>query len=465
MKFRIERDSLGEVKVPWDAYYGAHTQRSKENFSISGRRWHPLLIRPIIIIKIACCRANVSLGFLERGKAEAIEQACKELLAGKFKDQFPLDIYQAGSGTSTHMNVNEVIANRAGEILGKRRGSKGIIHPNDDVNKGQSTNDVIPTSMKMASLRALDSLEEQLMLLEKSLRMKGKEFSDILKSGRTHLQDAVPVTLGQEFSAYSRAIEKDLVRLERCKENLLELAIGGNAVGTGLNTHPLFRNKVVKELSTLANKRFRAAKDGLESIQFLTDIADLHASLKLVAIDINKIANDLRLLASGPATGFNEIALPAVEPGSSIMPGKINPSILEAVNMIAHRVMGNDTTMTISCASGNLELNTHMPIIANTLMESIDLLTNGMRTLRERCISGIKANEPQCRHYVEHSMALATALNPMMGYDKAALVVKEARANNKTIREIILNKRILTEKDAKRLLDPRSLTKPNLSIK
>ena len=463
MRFRIERDSLGEVKVPMDAYYGAHTQRSKENFSISGRKWHPLLLRSMIIIKLACCRANASLGLLGERKAGAIEQACRELLAGKFRDQFILDIFQAGSGTSTNMNINEVIATRSGEILGTRIGSQGIVHPNDDVNKGQSTNDVVPTSMKMASLRALDALEQELLFLEKALRNKGKEFSEILKSGRTHLQDAVPITLGQEFSAYARAIEKDILRLQTCKENLFELAIGGNAVGTGLNTHPSFRKKIIKELSFLTKRRFKEAKDGLESVQFLTDIAAFHSTLKLVAIDLNKIANDLRLLASGPTTGLNEISLPAVEPGSSIMPGKINPSILEAVNMIAHRVMGNDTTLTISCASGNLELNTHMPIIANTLMESTDILTNGIKTLRERCISGIRANEERCRHYVEHSMALATALNPLIGYDKAAQVVKEARASKKTIKDVIISKGILTEQQVRRLLDPKSLTRPNLA--
>src|SRR3989344_1964051 len=444
---RIEKDSFGELEVPADAYFGVHTVRSQQNFRISRLRWHPELIKSIAILKKACAQANVELKILDAHKADAIIQACNEIISGKFSDQFPLDIFQAGSGTSTNMNVNEVIANRALEILGKERGSREI-HPNDDV----------PSAIRVASVTMLDDLIRNLELLKTSFSKKSEEFKDVLKSAKTHLQDAVPITLGQEFNAYATALGKHLQRLEETKKYLRVLGIGGNAVGTGLNTHPTFRKLIIKHLG----HNFEMSKDAIESTQFLTDIAALSSILKLAAIDINKIANDLRLLSSGPNTGLKEINLPPVEPGSSIMPGKINPSIAEAVNMACHQVIGNDTTITISCASGNLDLNTHMPIIGHNILESIELLSNAAKTFAEKCVSGITVNRDKCSFYVENSMALATALNPHIGYDKAAAVVKESLQTGKTIKELVLEKGYLDKKKLDEVLNPKNLTRPNL---
>ena len=461
MTFRKEKDSMGTVKVPSAAYYGPQSQRSINNFTISNIEWHPALLQSITMLKLSCAKANNKLGLLDAKKTNAIVKACEEVIKGKLSDQFPLDIFQAGSGTSTNMNVNEVIANRASELMGRKKGSKAV-HPNDDVNKGQSTNNIIPSAIRVASLILLDDSFQQLTILQKELKKKAVSFNNILKSGRTHLQDAVPIRLGQEFNAYATAIEKNINRLKGTKNDLTVLGVGGNAVGTGLNTHPKFRSLIIKFLNKELNYGFQVAKDGIEATQFLTDIAALSSILKLAAIDINKIANDLRLLSSGPKTGLNEINLPPVEPGSSIMPGKINPSIAEAVNMACMQVMGNDTTITIACTAGNLDLNTHMPVIGHNITESLEILGNAAEHLAVKCINGITPNKKQCDWYVDNSMALATALNPYIGYDKASDIVKESLKTGKPIKQLVLEKGYLKKAELDRILDPKKLTSPNL---
>ncbi|MDO8480970.1 MAG: aspartate ammonia-lyase [Nanoarchaeota archaeon] len=458
---RTERDSFGELSVPDDAYYGAHTQRSLQNFQISSLKWQPELIHAIVLIKKSCAQANQELGMLEYKKAEAIAKACDEILGGKFADQFPLDIFQAGSGTSTNMNVNEVIANRATELLGGKKGER-LVHPNDDVNKGESTNNVIPSAIRVASALALEEAMRSLDRLKISLDTKSQEFKHVVKSARTHLQDAVPITLGQEFQAYATAIGKHRTRMKECQKFLKQLGIGGNAVGTGLNTKPAFRASIVGHLNKQIHGNFSVSPDGIESTQFLTDIAVLSSALKNAALDVNKIANDFRLMASGPQTGFNEITLPAVEPGSSIMPGKINPSVCEAVNMACYRVMGNDTTISLAAGAGQLDLNTHMPIVSYCIIESLGILSNASTTFAEKCIDGIKANEERCRWYVEHSAALATALNPHLGYDTVAALVKESLASGKNIRELVIEKGLLNKSQLDAILAPEKLTRQNL---
>jgi len=457
MATRIEKDSLGSIRVPKSALYGASTQRSINNFKISNTKWNISLIKAIAQIKKSCVNVNSKLGYIDLKKKKAIERACNEIIRGKHQDQFPLDIYQAGSGTSTHMNVNEVIAHRANQLLRKK-----TIDVHDDVNRGQSTNNVIPSAIRIASLQKTKELSISLEKLTKSLKKKSKQFKNILKSGRTHLQDAVPITLGQEFNAYATAISKHSFRLASTKSYLEVLGIGGTAVGTGINTNPKFRKLIIKNLNKNLRLNLKVTKDGIESTQFLTDLAALSSVLKLIAIDANKIANDLRLLSSGPKTGFNEINLPAVEPGSSIMPGKINPSILEAVNMACQKVMGNDTTITIACTSGNLELNTQMPLIGNTIIESLEILSNALKTMSERCINGITANKKVCNSYAEHSPSIATALNPYLGYDAVVKLVKTSLKSGKSVKQLVLEKKLMPKKKLDRILDPKNLTKPNL---
>lgn len=462
MDYRTEEDSMGKLKIPADAYYGIHTLRSLNNFNISSLRWHPNFIQAIAQIKIACSKANLELGLLAKKKSDAIVQACEEIISGKFEKEFPLDVFQSGSGTSTHMNINEVIANRACEILGGKKGEKNIVHPNDDVNKGQSTNDVIPTAIRVSSIMMLDNMQKNLWLLQNSLKKKSKEFATVLKSGRTHLQDAVPITLGQEFGAYAAAMEKHISRIDDTKKYLLQLPIGGNAVGTGLNTLKDFKKLIVRNLNKSTGKNFVQANDGIEGVQFLTDIATLSSAIKLAFIDMNKIANDLRLLSSGPNTGFGEINLPDIEPGSSIMPGKVNPNIPEIVNMAYCHIVGNDATISTACTNGNLELNTHMPIIAWTIIDSIEILSNTAKTFAVGCIDGITANKERCEQYVSSSMALATALNPYIGYDKAAMLVKESQKTKKTVKTLALEKKLLTKSELDKILDPKNLTGPNM---
>ena len=465
MKTRTEKDSLGPLEVPADAYYGVHTMRSIQNFQISALRLGSAQIKALAQLKQACAEANMELGILQKKKGAAIVKACKEIAEGALHDALCLDIFQAGSGTSSNMNINEVIGNRAAEILGGKKGDRTLIHPNDDVNKGQSTNNVFPSSIRVAGLDLLGGLQQTLKKLIASLEKKGRAFKRIPKSGRTHLQDAVPVTLGQSFQAHASALRKDVERLKDTEKFVRKLGVGGNAVGTGLNTYPEFRPLIMKHLSKIAGRKFEVADDGIETTQYLTDMAHLSAIARLLAIDLNKIANDLRLISSGPRTGLKEIDLPAVEPGSSIMPGKINPSICESVNMVCMQVFGNDQAVSQAAAAGQLELNTHMPVVGHNLLESLHILTGACSNLAEKCVDGITANKDRCQWYVENSASIATALNPYIGYDKAAQVVKESLATDKPIPQVILEKGYLTKKELSEVLDPLAMTRPNLKKK
>jgi len=465
MKTRTEKDSLGTIEVPADAYYGVHTMRSIQNFQISDLCLSTSQIVALAQIKQACAEANMELGILQKKKGGAIVRACKEIAGGNLHDAICLDIFQAGSGTSSNMNINEVIGNRAAEILGGKKGDRSLIHPNDDVNKGQSTNNVFPTSIRVAALALEKDLLAALKGLVSSLEKKARQFNRIPKSGRTHLQDAVPVTLGQAFQAHASALKKDIERIKDTDKFLRMLGVGGNAVGTGLNTYPEFRKLIMKHLSKIVGRRFEVAEDGIETTQYLTDMAHASAAARMVAIDLNKICNDLRLISSGPNTGLSEISLPAVEPGSSIMPGKINPSVCESVNMVCMQVFGNDQAVSIAASAGQLELNTHMPVVGHNLLESLAILARGCENLATKCIDGITADKDRCFWYVENSASIATALNPYIGYDKAAAVVKESLATGKSIPDVILEKGYLDRKGLKEVLDPIAMTRPNLKRK
>ncbi len=457
-KFRIESDTMGKVKVPKDAYYGAQTQRALENFQISDLRFQTRFIRSLCTIKLAAAKVNVRLGLLDKERGDAIVSAAKEAVSGKFDDQFVLGVFQTGSGTSTNMNANEAIANRATEILGK--GSKATVHPNDHVNMCQSTNDVFPTAMHLAAMTAVKKdLLPSMRSLESSLKKKAKAFESIVKAGRTHLQDAVPITLGQEFSGYASMIIHGIRRIENCFPHLSELPIGGTAVGTGLNAHPKFAQFVIDELRKETGLDVRQADNLFEAMQNKDAAVELSGALNVIAVSLMKISNDLRLLYSGPRTGLNEIELPAIQPGSSIMPAKVNPVIPEAVNMVAAKVMGNNATISIAGQAGSLELNTMMPVIAYTLLESIEILSRAMRTLAEKCIDGIKVNKATTRRYAENTLALITVIAPLTGYAKAAQIAKKAMASGKSIRELIIEEGILPKGKIDTILDPRKLAK------
>ncbi len=457
---RIETDSLGPRQVPADALYGAQTSRSLENFRAFGTPLPIEIIHGMALLKLACARANAQLGLLSAQKEKAIGDACRAVLSGAHDREFPVDLYQAGSGTSSHMNLNEVLASLANEALGGRRGAKAPVHPNDDVNMGQSTNNCFPSGAKLAVLGQVRLLLDALAALEKALQAKAREFAGILKAGRTHLQDAVPVTLGQEFGAWARAAALAAERIREAAERLKELGIGGNAVGTGVNTKPAFRGGILAALNEETGEAFRAAEDGLQLTQFMTDFAHVSAALRNGALDLNQIANNLRLLASGPNTGFGEIRLPPVEPGSSIMPGKVNPSICEAVNMAGLQVQGLDHAVALACGAGQLELNTHMPLIGANTLQAAKLLAAAARTLAEKCIAGIAADAEACRRHLERSAGLATLLNPRLGYDRVAQLVQEGLATDKTLKELVLEKKLLTAAEYDALVA--SATAPNL---
>jgi len=460
MKTRTEKDSFGELEVPADAFYGVHTCRSVHNFNAGGERVPLEIIRGMAKLKWACARANHALGLMDEKKSHAIGRACEAVIAGKVDDQFPIDIFHAGSGTSSNMNVNEVIANLANEELGGKRGDRGLVHPNDDVNKGQSTNNIFPSAIRVAAVELADKADAGIRHLIRALEVKAGEFKDVIKSGRTHLQDAVPVTLGQEFAAYAHALQKDLTRIEHAVHAVLEIGAGGNAIGTGVNTKPEFRHFIARELAHITGVPFREAKNGIEITQFLTDMAELSAALRLTAQDIGKMCNDLRLLCSGPNTGMAEIVLPAVEPGSSIMPGKINPSIAEATNMAMIQIMGHDHAVQLAAAAGQLELNTHMPVLGLNLVKALRILDRACIQLADKCILGIKANVETCYHYFETSGGLATILNPKLGYDKVSALVKESLATKKTAKQIVVEKGIMTAEDFEKLV--KTSTGPNL---
>ncbi|HPD13993.1 MAG TPA: aspartate ammonia-lyase [Planctomycetota bacterium] len=459
-EFRIEKDSLGEVPVPAEAYYGAQTQRAVENYPISGVRHPRHFVLACAYIKKAAALANRDVGNLEPRLAEAIAAAADRVLAGEFADQFVVDVYNSGAGTSFHMNVNEVLANVAIEGLGGQRGDYRLVHPNDHVNYGQSTNDVIPTATRLAALLMLRELMPALDRLVAAFRGRAEAFDGIIKAGRTHLQDAVPVRLGQEFGAYAVAVAKAARAIEAAGASCAELGIGGSATGTGINTHPEYADRTVAYLCQHTGLDLRPAPDRFEAMQSQGPVVQLSAALRGLAVELIRIANDLRLLASGPTSGLAEILLPSAQPGSSIMPGKVNPSIPEMLNMVCFGVLGNDLTVATAAQAGQLELNVMMPVIAYRLLDSLLILTNAIAVFTKRCVEGIQADAARCRAYAERTLGLATALNPYIGYRAAAEVVKESLATGRAMRDIILAKGLLGAQELDRILDPRAMTEP-----
>ncbi len=464
-EMRKEKDSLGFVEVPADALYGAQTARAVENYPISGLRAHPLLVRATGMVKRAAAEANWDLGLLEPKRADAIISAAQEVIDGRWDDQFVVDVFQAGAGVSFHMNANEVIANRANEILGGQRGEYQFVHPNDHVNYGQSTNDVFPAAMRLATLLALETLYPELDALSDAIARKAAEFDSVMKAGRTHLQDAVPIRLGQEFAAYGVAIRKAAEFLRDSGDSLRELGLGGSAVGTGLNTHPEYRMLAVTNLSRISGQPLFPAEDLRWAMQSSAPMAQVSAALRSLALEIIRISNDLRLLSSGPNTGFNEIHLPSLQPGSSIMPGKINPVMPELAAMVSFQVVGNDTAVALAVQAGQLELNVMMPTIACNVLQSITIMANMLRQFTQRCVAGIEANQDRCRQYADSTIALATALNPRIGYAKAAELVKESIATGESIVALARKKKLLSEKELDGILDPARMTEPQVPQK
>ncbi len=455
---RIERDPLGELAVPSSALYGVQTERARQNFPISGLKPMPAFVTAMVWIKRSAAETHKRTGRLPAELADAIIAAADEILSGKHRDQFVVDPYQAGAGTSHNMNTNEVLANRANEILGGKRGEYKPIHPNDHVNMAQSTNDTIPTAIRLAVLSMLPKFLESLDRLAESFLAKGVEFDGIVKSGRTHLQDATPIRLGQEFTAYGRIVKRNAGRIEAAADWLRDLGIGGTAVGTGLNAEPEYPGLMVEHLSVVSGLDLRAGSDPVELMQSMGDAAAFSGSVRAYALDLNKIANDIRLLSSGPRTGFAEIVLPAVQPGSSIMPGKINPSIAEMVNQVCYQALGNDTAVATAAEAGQLELNVMMPVMAHNLVFAMEILSNASRVFAERCIDGIEADEAQCAYWLERSPAIVTALAPKLGYAEAAKLAKEAVAKNLTVRELVVEKGILSTQELDEVLDLRAMT-------
>lgn len=460
--FRVEKDSLGEVRVPANALYGAQTARAIHNFPITGLRPHPTMVRATVLVKRAAAETNRDLEQLDPERANAIIAAADRVLAGEFLDEWRVDPIQAGAGTSHNMNTNEVLANIANESLGGKRGEYKPIHPNDHVNMAQSTNDVFPTAMRIASLLEMRELYPALDRLQRAFAQKGREFDHIVKSGRTHLQDAVPIRLGQEFTAYSRTLHKMGKKIHQAADALLELNIGATAAGTGLNSDPRYQKAVVTKLSELTGIELKPAEHLVEMTESQYAMAEAHGALKLLALELTRISNDLRLMSSGPQTGLFEINLPAVQPGSSIMPGKVNPVMAEMLNMACFQVIGNDTTITMAVQAGQFELNVMMPIMLHDMLMSIDILKNAMTVFAEFCVEGITANEERCRNYVEHSNGLATALNAYIGYSAAAKVAQENARTGRPVRQIVLEMGILSAEDLDRILDPVAMTEPGI---
>ena len=452
--YRIERDSLGDVRVPADALYGAQTQRALENFPISGQRFSRRFIQALGLVKEAAALTNGALGALEPEMAEAIAAMAGEVARGDWDDQFVLDVFQTGSGTSTNMNANEVIAGRANEILTGKRGGKSPVHPNDHVNLGQSSNDVIPSAIHIAALIEIrDALLPSLHLLQRGLKEKAEAFRDIRKIARTHLQDAVPMSLGQEFGGYARQVEQGIDRIKKVEPALSELALGGTAVGTGLNTHPDFAAKVITGISEETGCSYKEARNHFEAQAARDAAVETSGALKTFAVSLAKIANDIRWLSSGPRCGLGEINIPSLQPGSSIMPGKVNPVIPEAVLQVTAQVIGNDAVITFAGHAGNFELNVMLPVIAYNLLQSIHLLARASNLFGEKCVKGISANPEKCASNLEKSLALATALVPEIGYDEAAALAKKAYETGETVRTMAIRGRVLPEEEINRILD------------
>jgi aspartate ammonia-lyase len=461
---RIEQDSLGAVEVPSSAYYGAQTARAIGNFPISGISvgHFPAFVRALALVKKAAVRANARLGDLPPEKARAIEAACDDVIAGGLANEFPIDVFQGGAGTSTNMNINEVIANRALERLGLARARYDVIHPNDDVNLAQSTNDVYPTAIRLAILFSHGALRRALEHLAQEFERKGEQFIDVIKLGRTQLQDAVPMTLGQEFDAFAATLREDVARLGELATFFAEVNLGGTAIGTGINTDPKYPTIVVQELANLSGLPLVRASNLIEACWDTGAFVLFSGMLKRTATKLSKICNDLRLLSSGPRGGLNEINLPALQPGSSIMPGKVNPVAPELVNQIAFQVIGADLTVTLAAEAGQLQLNVMEPVIAYNILQSITLLTNGVEMLRTKCVAGITANIERCRHHLEASTALATALTPVIGYERAARLTKEVLASGRTIRAVLQEQEDIHADIIESTADLRALTRPNV---
>jgi aspartate ammonia-lyase len=462
MATRIEKDTMGLVEVPAGAYYGAQTQRAIANFPISGLKPHQALVRATLRIKKCAATANVATGRLNAELGAAIVKAADQALSGEFADQFLVDPFQAGAGTSHNMNVNEVLANRANELMGGELGDYSRVNPNDHVNMAQSTNDVFPTAMRLAALELSDLVRDELAGLADALRRKAEEFDGILKSGRTHLQDAVPIRLGQEFAAYAQAIDNNAAGIERTLPGLRELGIGGTAVGTGLNAEEAFIDLIVDGLAAETGQDLSRSHNLIERMQNMDPFVALSSSLKGTAVNLIRIANDLRLLSSGPRTGLGEINLPAMQPGSSIMPGKVNPVMAEVTNMVCFQVMGADLTVALAAQAGQLELNVMMPVIAFNTLFSLEILKNCVRQFTNHCVTGISANEERCRNFLDQSVGLATVLAPSIGYAAAAEVAKESAKSGKSIRQVILERGILSEKALDEVLAPYPLTAPGV---
>jgi fumarate hydratase class II len=458
---RLEKDSMGEMEVPSSALYGASTQRAVLNFPISGYRFSRDFIRALGLVKMAAARANQDLGRLDAAKADLIAQAAAEVSAGVLDDHFPVDIFQTGSGTSTNMNANEVIANRCSQIAGKPIGSREPVHPNDHVNMGQSSNDVIPTAIHIATAESIkESLMPALERLQGSLRAKSKEFWDIIKIGRTHLMDATPVRLGQEFGGYAKQVEYSRLRAGNAISAIEELALGGTAVGTGLNAHPDFARRAISRIAGETDISFREAADHFEAQGAKDGLVQASGQLKTIAVSLFKIANDMRWLSSGPRCGIGEIQLPATQPGSSIMPGKVNPVMCEALMQVCAQVIGNDATISWCGANGNFELNVMMPVMAHNILESVRLLASAVTVFAERCIDGIIANKARCEELVEYSMAMVTSLAPIIGYDRAAQIAKESAKTGRSVRAICEEQHVLPTAELALALDPIEMTKP-----
>ncbi len=458
---RLEKDSMGPVHVPEEAYYGAQTQRAVQNFPISGWRFGREFIHSLGLIKYASAKTNGELGLIEKRVAQAIMEASEEVSEGRWDNHFVVDVFQTGSGTSTNMNANEVIANRANELLGGAKGIYRPVHPNDHVNQGQSSNDVFPSAIHLSAVALLqEKLLPALRGLHRLLKTKAKRFDPILKIGRTHLQDATPIRLGQEFGGYARQIELGVHRIQNGMVSLSELALGGTAVGTGLNTHPLFAKRVIVIVNHMTGYRFREAQDHFEAQGARDAAVEMSGVLKTVAASLIKIANDVRWLGSGPRCGIGELLLPETQPGSSIMPGKVNPVIAEALIQVCAQVIGNDSAIALGGLSGNFELNIMMPLIAYNLLESIRLLANAVDNFSQRCLKGVEANEKRCKEIIEKSLALATVLSPEIGYDEAARIARKAYEQGKTIRQVVEEEQLFQKEDLDRLLDPLSMVSP-----
>jgi fumarate hydratase class II len=459
MDYRVEKDSLGEVQVPATAYYGAQTQRAVLNFPISGMRPYPAFVWSMATIKRAAAEVNRDLGLLDPTLANAIVLAAQEVCDGMLADQFVVDPFQAGAGTSHNMNINEVLANRASEILGTPLSTpKKPVSPNDHVNMAQSTNDTIPTAIRLGCLWRVPQLMEAVQGLATALSQKATEFDDVVKSGRTHLQDAVPVRLGQEFSGYAKAVARDAKRISLAADNLRRMPIGGTATGTGLNAHPEYHARMVQRLSELLGQPLQTSDNLFESMQSMADMADFSASIRTLAITLIRVANDFRLLSSGPSTGLDEIRLPAVQPGSSIMPGKVNPVLAEMLDMTCFHVIGNDQTVMMAAQAGQLELNVMMPIIAHNLFEMMHVMIGAVNAFTTKCVVGLKANREKAHGWLAKNAILVTALNPVIGYLNGAAIAKEAMTSNRTIKEVVVEKGLLSAEEADRLLDARQMT-------